>query len=50
LPWDIEDNGAYFIVRDNNGQAQFECLLGDNLLQVLRLLKKSMIGDGGEQT
>jgi hypothetical protein len=21
LPWDIEDNGAYFIVRDNNGQA-----------------------------
>jgi hypothetical protein len=22
LPWDIEDNGAYFIVRDNNGQAR----------------------------
>lgn len=21
MPWDIEDNGAYFIVRDNNGQA-----------------------------
>jgi hypothetical protein len=20
-PWDIEDNGACFIVRDNNGQA-----------------------------
>jgi len=20
-PWDIEDNGAYFIIRDNNGQA-----------------------------
>jgi hypothetical protein len=21
LPWDIEDNGACFIIRDNNGQA-----------------------------
>ena len=46
----LSDNGSSYISSD----LAEECLLGDNLLGIkrsteLRLLKKSMIGDGGDR-